>query len=78
MSGQSEADVTTGQDTRDEGAIMTPGMQPREVDDIEATLRQLVADGAEIQDHAKDVGGGKLLATARDADDNLFDLIRSP
>lgn len=48
------------------------------VDDIEATLAQLVAGGAEVQQPAADVGGGKLIATVKDADGNVLGLAQSP
>lgn len=38
----------------------------------------LVAGGAEVQQPATDVGGGKLIATVKDADGNVLGLAQSP
>ncbi|MGH2536399.1 MAG: VOC family protein [Candidatus Promineifilaceae bacterium] len=45
-----------------------------EVTDIEASLKALVDAGAEVQQEARDVGGGKLIATVTDADGNILGL----
>jgi predicted enzyme related to lactoylglutathione lyase len=42
------------------------------VDDIEETLQLLLDAGAETQQAIRDVGGGKLIATAKDADGNVI------
>lgn len=46
------------------------------VANIEATLAQLLDAGADVQQAVKDVGGGKLIATAKDADGNIIGLIQ--
>ena len=46
--------------------------------DIRKSLRQLVDAGAQGQQEVKDVGGGKLTATIKDADGNLIGLMQSP
>jgi predicted enzyme related to lactoylglutathione lyase len=46
------------------------------VADMEATVNALVDAGREIQGAAKDVGGGKLIATVKDADGNVVGLIQ--
>jgi predicted enzyme related to lactoylglutathione lyase len=48
------------------------------VDDIEATLKQLLGAGAEQLQAPSDVGGGKLVASVRDADGNPIGLIQEP
>ncbi len=48
------------------------------VDDIQQTLQQLLDTGAEPQQGIRDVGGGKLVATVKDADGNIIGLIQSP
>ncbi len=48
------------------------------VSDIQARIQSLVAAGAQVQQAAHDVGGGKLVATLRDADGNLIGLIQEP
>lgn len=46
------------------------------VDDIAATLKQLRDAGAEEVQAVRDVGGGKLTATVKDADGNIVGLIQ--
>jgi predicted enzyme related to lactoylglutathione lyase len=48
------------------------------VDDIEGSLKSLVAAGAGIQEEIKDVGGGRLIATVKDADGNIIGLLQDP
>jgi predicted enzyme related to lactoylglutathione lyase len=48
-----------------------------EVDDVKAVLQSLVAAGAEIKQDATDVGGGKLIAQAKDPDGNIIGLAQS-
>src|SRR2546421_5349182 len=49
-----------------------------EVDDIRASLQRLLAAGAQADQDVKDVGGGKLIATVKDADGNTIGLMQSP
>ena len=46
------------------------------VDDINASVAELVAAGAEAQQAVRDVGGGKLTASVKDADGNVIGLIQ--
>jgi predicted enzyme related to lactoylglutathione lyase len=48
------------------------------VDDIKQILKALVDTGAEAQQEVKDVGGGKLIASVKDADGNVIGLIQAP
>jgi len=48
------------------------------VDDINETLEALLAAGAETQEPIRDVGGGRLIATLRDADGNPIGLLQDP
>ena len=48
------------------------------VDDIKKSLEAHLAAGAEVLQEVKDVGGGKLIATVKDADGNVIGLIQSP
>jgi len=48
------------------------------VDDINETLETLLAAGAETQEPIRDVGGGRLIATLRDADGNPIGLLQDP
>jgi len=49
-----------------------------EVDDIEASLERLVAAGAEVEQPVSDVGGGKRIASVKDADGNVTGIAQSP
>ena len=46
------------------------------VDDINASLRALLDAGAEPVQDVKDVGGGKLIASVKDADGNVIGLLQ--
>jgi len=48
------------------------------VDDINKTLETLLEAGAETQQPINDVGGGKLIASVKDADGNVFGLLQPP
>jgi predicted enzyme related to lactoylglutathione lyase len=47
------------------------------VDDIEESLKLLLDAGADVQQEVKDVGGGKLIASVKDADGNVIGLMQS-
>ena len=49
-----------------------------EVEDIRARLRELLEAGAKVDQDVKDVGGGKLVASVKDADGNTLGLSQSP
>jgi predicted enzyme related to lactoylglutathione lyase len=46
------------------------------VNDIKASLQALLDVGAQVQQAVRDVGGGKLTASVKDADGNLIGLIQ--
>jgi predicted enzyme related to lactoylglutathione lyase len=46
------------------------------VDDIRARLAALVEAGAEVLQDVQDVGGGRLIASVKDADGNLVGLLQ--
>jgi predicted enzyme related to lactoylglutathione lyase len=48
------------------------------VDDIGASVKLLLDAGAEAQQAVSDVGGGKLIASVKDADGNVIALIQEP
>jgi predicted enzyme related to lactoylglutathione lyase len=50
---------------------MTPYYQ---VDDIQKSLQALLDNGAELLQEVKDVGGGKLIASVKDANGNIIGL----
>jgi predicted enzyme related to lactoylglutathione lyase len=47
------------------------------VSDIKKSLQSLVDAGAQVQQAVKDVGGGRLIAWVKDADNNLIGLVQS-
>ena len=47
------------------------------VDDIKSSLQILVDAGAEIIQEIKNVGGGRLVASAKDKDGNLIGLVEN-
>lgn len=46
------------------------------VSDIEAKLAEVVAAGGVVKDAARDVGGGRLVATVTDPDGNVLGLLQ--
>jgi predicted enzyme related to lactoylglutathione lyase len=48
------------------------------VSSIEDSLQSLLDAGAQTEQRVRDVGGGKLIATVKDAEGNLIGLIQSP
>ncbi|SEH01325.1 hypothetical protein SAMN05444920_12029 [Nonomuraea solani] len=48
------------------------------VTDIEAKLAEVTAAGATVKDAARDVGGGRLVATFTDPDGNVLGLLQDP
>ena len=46
------------------------------VGDIKGTLQALLDAGAEVDEELKDVGGGRLIASVKDADGNLIGLLQ--
>ncbi len=71
-------DQEIGLDPNGHSQGMTGAVAFRRVDDIRASLQALVDAGAQTEQDVKDVGGGKLTATARDADGNIVGLIQEP
>ncbi|MGH7763464.1 MAG: VOC family protein [Candidatus Dormibacteraceae bacterium] len=64
-------DQEFGLDPRGEG----PGpIAYWEVEDARASLQKLLDAGAQVQQDVKDVGGGLLIATVKDADGNVLGL----
>ncbi|TMM06890.1 MAG: glyoxalase [Actinobacteria bacterium] len=71
-------DLELGLDPNGHSQGMTGPVGYWEVDDIEKTLELLFAAGAEEQQAIRDVGGGKLIASVKDADGNVTGLAQSP
>jgi predicted enzyme related to lactoylglutathione lyase len=67
-----------GLDPHGHGKGMTGPVIYWQVDDIKTSLNGLVDAGAEVQQAPSDVGGGKLIATAKDADGNVIGLMQTP
>lgn len=70
-------DREVGLDPNGHSQGMTGPVVYCEVDDIEASLKELVDSGAKFQQKSKDVGGGNLIARIVDADGNVTGLIQS-
>jgi predicted enzyme related to lactoylglutathione lyase len=67
-----------GLDPNGHGKGMTGPVSYWRVDDINKALAALVDAGAETQQAVSDVGGGRLIATVRDADGNPIGLLQDP
>jgi predicted enzyme related to lactoylglutathione lyase len=48
------------------------------VSDIQKSLQSLLDAGAQVQQEVTDVGGGKLIASVKDADNNIIGLLQFP
>ncbi len=71
-------DLDVGLDPHGHSRGMTGPVGYWQVDDIKASLDQLLGAGAEEQQAIRDVGGGKLIATVKDADGNVIGLMQLP
>jgi len=71
-------DQEIGLDPNGHNAGMTGPIGYLHVNDIKKYLSLLLDEGAQIQQEVKDVGGGKLIASIRDADSNITGLIQLP
>jgi len=71
-------DQEIGLDPNGHNAGMTGPVGYGHVNDINQSLRLLLDAGAQMQQEVKDVGGGKLIASVRDADGNIIGLIQLP
>jgi len=71
-------DQELGLDPNGHSQGMTGPVGYWEVDDIEETLALVLGVGAEEQQPIIDVGGGKLIASVKDADGNITGLMQSP
>ena len=72
------ADQDVGLDPNGHGKGMTGPVPYWHVDDIEACLASLLGAGAETEQPISDVGGGRRIATVRDADGNPIGLLQDP
>ena len=78
-----DADYYVGFDAAGQHIGLVPGGGPQamtspvaywHVPDIEAKLAEVTAAGATVKDPARDVGGGRLVATFTDPDGNVLGL----
>ena len=82
---QADSEYYVGFDTGGQHIGLLPGGGPQgmsspvaywEVADIEAKLAEVTAAGATVQEPARDVGGGRLVATFTDPDGNVLGLLQ--
>ena len=71
-------DQEIGLDPNGHNKGMTGPVGYWEVNDIKEALQLLLDAGAQEQQEVKDVGGGKLIASVKDADGNITGLAQSP
>jgi predicted enzyme related to lactoylglutathione lyase len=71
-------DQELGLDPNGHGKGLTAPINYWEVDDIRSSLQALVDAGAETVQEPTDVGGGKLIASVKDADGNVTGLAQTP
>ncbi|MFE0254856.1 VOC family protein [Streptomyces sp. NPDC059010] len=76
--GFKEAGQDVGLDPNGHAKGMTGPVPYWHVTDIRATLAALLAAGAETLQDVKDVGGGRLIASVKDADGNLVGILQDP
>ena len=82
---QNDAPYYVGYEVAGQQIGLVPGGGPQgltgpvaywHVSDIEAKLAEVTAAGATIKDAARDVGGGRLVATFTDPDGNVLGLLQ--
>jgi len=85
VSPQTEGSYYVGFEAEGQHIGLVPGGGPQRmtspvpywhVPDIEAKLAEVTAAGATVKDPARDVGGGRLVATVTDPDGNVLGLIQ--
>jgi len=84
---QADAPYYVGFDIAGQHIGLLPGGGPQgmtspvpywHVTDIEAKLAEVTAAGATVKEPARDVGGGRLVATVTDPDGNVLGLLQDP
>jgi predicted enzyme related to lactoylglutathione lyase len=85
MPPQHDAPYYVGYDAEGQHIGLVPGGGPQQmtspvaywqVEDIEAKLAEVTAAGATVKEPARDVGGGRLVATFTDPDGNVLGLMQ--
>lgn len=69
-------DVEIGLDPNGHRKGLTGPIDYWEVDNIKEMLQTFRDAGAQVQDEVSDVGGGKLIASVKDADGNITGLVQ--
>ena len=69
-------DQEIGLDPNGHNKGMTGPIGYRQVDDIQKSLQALLDAGAQTQQEVTNVGGGRLIAWVKDADNNLIGLMQ--
>ena len=84
---QADSSYYVGFEVADQHIGLVPGGGPQgmtspvaywHVSDIEAKLAEVTAAGATVKEAARDVGGGRLVATVTDPDGNVLGLLQDP
>ncbi|MEV2214128.1 glyoxalase [Streptomyces sp. NPDC050997] len=73
-----DAGQDVGLDPNGHARGMTGPVPYWHVTDLRESLAALLAAGAELLQDAQDVGGGKLIASVKDADGNIIGLTQDP
>jgi len=82
---QADSDFYVGFETEGQHIGLVPNGGPQgmtspvaywHVSDIEAKLAEVIAAGATLNEAARDVGGGRLVATVTDPDGNVLGLLQ--
>jgi len=82
-----DADYYVGFEAEGQHIGLLPGGGPQgmtspvaywQVADIEAKLAEVTAAGATVKEPARDVGGGRLVASVTDPDGNVLGLMQDP
>jgi|SRR6185437_159588 len=71
-------DQEIGLDPHGHNSGMTGPVGYFHVSDIQQSLQALLDAGAQVQQEVRDLGGGKLIATVKDADSNIIGLLQFP
>jgi predicted enzyme related to lactoylglutathione lyase len=71
-------DQEIGLDPHGHAKGMTGPVGYWQVNDIRNSLQSLLDSGAQVQQTVRDVGGGKLIASLKDADGNVIGLMQIP
>lgn len=74
--GYQVADQHIGLDPNGHSKGMSGPLSYWQVNDINAYLQQLVGAGAEVHQPVSNVGGGRQIASVKDADGNLIGLLQ--